>query len=158
MFELRCLMALGGFYYWLNSLYYLSLLSPLIINPIFPFALLGISAIFIHLTASTLMGLKMLEMAISTPNNTPHATRSVARALPFFLYAEGTAKFLNVTMMLLVMHEMTITIAAIMGMGIGCVFLALVLNKFNHNHLGNPADHVHDPALAALPIAMGYAA
>ena len=157
MFELRCLMAVGSVYCCLNSFYYLYLLSTLIINPIVPFMLLNISAIFIHLTASSLMGLKMLEMAISTPINTPSATLSVAKTLPFFLYAEGTARLLSESMMVLIMHKMTFTIAATMGMGIACIFLASILYKFNQNHLGNPTFPVNDPELAALPNGMGFA-
>ncbi len=79
----------------------------------------------------------MLEVAISTPNNTANATRSVARALPFFLCAEGTAKLLNVTTMLLMMHEITLTIATTMGMGIACVFLALFLDPTFRSKQGN---------------------
>ena len=159
MFELRCLMALGSFYCCLNSLYYLSLLLNLIINPIFPCALLmlDMGAVCIQLTASTLMGLKLLEVATSTPNDTPNATRSAARALPFFLYAEGTAKSLNVVRSVLIIQGMTFTIAATMGIGLGYTFLACLLYKFNHDHLGNPVHHVNDPELAALPNAMGYA-
>jgi hypothetical protein len=163
MFELRCLAAGIGLICLVQGLlYYFYMLSMIINSPVAMSAFTIIhlcNGLFKH-SASILLGLALLQMATDSPVNLPNTARSIARyRLPIFLYVQGACMVMDAVLNATILAVPILAPKTLLDIGIGVTlgFSAIFLYMFSHRHLGGPNHHVHDPGLAALPNAMGYA-
>lgn len=160
MFELRCFSAYYGLICVLKGLYYFYM-SLIIMNSIAmlpPIAATIMVLRVLQYVALFMMGLKLIKMAISPHEDTPHILRSVVKeALPAYLLTQGCSQIMINILSILFFPIIPLTMALTYGISMTYIFMGIVLAKFGHEHLGNQLDHAPDQELNNFANQLGFA-
>lgn len=160
MFELRCLSVSYGLICVLKGLYnfYVSLMIMNSIAMLTPIATTIIVLIALQNVALVMMGLKLIKMAISSHEDTPHIARSVVKeALPAYLLTQGFTQIMINILPILFFPVIPFRMVLNSEIGMTYIFMGTVLAKFGHEHLGNQLDHAPDQELNNFSNQLGFA-